>query len=52
MTAKNLGIEVPESFIVTTEGDEEALLFATKRYDRNDIDFTTSQFSDIVDSGA
>lgn len=35
MTAKNLGIEVPESFIVTTDvSNEEAVLFATKRYDR------------------
>ena len=38
MTAKNLGIEVPESFIVTTEGDDEAVLFATKRYDRKFIE--------------
>lgn len=34
LTAKQLGIEVPESFIVTTDGDEENVLFATKRYDR------------------
>ena len=34
MTAKNLGIDVPESFIVTTDGDDETVLFATKRYDR------------------
>ena len=35
LTAKYLGIEIPESFIVTTESmDEEAVLFATKRYDR------------------
>ena len=35
LTAKHLGIEIPESFIVTTdEVDEEAVLFATKRYDR------------------
>ena len=38
MTAKNLGIEVPESFIVATEGDDEAVLFATKRYDRKFIE--------------
>ena len=38
LTAKYLGIEVPESFIVTTDGkDEEAVLFATKRYDRKFI---------------
>ena len=36
LTAKYLGIEVPESFIVTTDTeDEEAVLFATKRYDRS-----------------
>ena len=35
LTAKHLGIEIPESFIVTTDvEDEEAVLFATKRYDR------------------
>lgn len=35
LTAKNLGIEIPESFIITTDStDEEAVLFATKRYDR------------------
>ena len=35
LTAKYLGIEIPESFIVTTESmDDEAVLFATKRYDR------------------
>lgn len=35
LTAKYLGIEIPESFIVTTDSaDEEAVLFATKRYDR------------------
>lgn len=35
LTAKYLGIEIPESFIVTTDGkDDEAVLFATKRYDR------------------
>ncbi len=35
LTAKNLGIEIPESFIVTTESpEEEDVLFATKRYDR------------------
>ena len=35
LTAKYLGIEIPESFIVTTESmDGEAVLFATKRYDR------------------
>lgn len=36
LTAKYLGIEIPESFIVTTDmEDEEAVLFATKRYDRH-----------------
>ena len=35
LTAKHLGIEIPESFIVTTNrNDDEAVLFATKRYDR------------------
>lgn len=35
LTAKYLGIEIPESFIVKTTGlDDEAVLFATKRYDR------------------
>ena len=34
LTAKYLGIEIPESFIVTTDGDDETVLFATKRYDR------------------
>lgn len=35
LTAKNLGIDIPESFIITTESDdEEAVLFATRRYDR------------------
>ena len=34
LTAKNLGIDIPESFIVTTDGDDETVLFATKRYDR------------------
>ena len=35
LTAKYLGIEVPESFIIKThDKDEEAVLFASKRYDR------------------
>lgn len=35
LTAKHLGIEIPESLIVTTDvNDDEAVLFATKRYDR------------------
>lgn len=39
LTAKNLGIEIPESFIVTTMGkDTEDVLFATKRYDRKMAD--------------
>ena len=38
MTAKNLGIDVPESFIVTTNSDDETVLFATKRYDRKFIE--------------
>ena len=37
LTAKYLGIEIPESFIVTTDGEEETVLFATKRYDRKFI---------------
>ena len=40
LMAKNLGIEIPESFIVTTDkNDDEAVLFATQRYDRQ---FTAS----------
>lgn len=42
LTAKNLGIEIPESFIVTTDGDDETVLFATKRYDRKFIDDSKS----------
>lgn len=39
LTAKYLGIEIPESFIVTTDvNDEEAVLFATKRYDRRFVE--------------
>lgn len=35
LTAKNLGIDVPESFIVNLgNSDDENILFATKRYDR------------------
>ena len=35
LTAKNLGIDVPESFIVNTgDGTDGEILFATKRYDR------------------
>ena len=35
LTAKNLGIEIPQSFIIKTESSEaEDVLFATKRYDR------------------
>lgn len=34
LTAKNLGIDIPESFIITTDDNEENVLFATKRYDR------------------
>ena len=35
LTAKNLGIEIPKSFIVTTDkNNDEAVLFATQRYDR------------------
>ena len=35
LTARNLGIETPESFIVKTDSIEgEDVLFATKRYDR------------------
>ena len=38
LTAKYLGIEVPKSFIITTDGtDSEAVLFATQRYDRKFI---------------
>lgn len=39
LTAKYLGIEIPESFIITTDGmDDEAVLFATKRYDRKIVE--------------
>lgn len=34
LTAKNLGIDIPESFIINTGNDLEEVLFATKRYDR------------------
>lgn len=35
LTAKNLGIDIPESFIVNVGSDnKEDVLFATKRYDR------------------
>lgn len=35
LTARNLGIEIPESFIIKTDSPEaEDVLFATKRYDR------------------
>lgn len=37
LTAKKLGIEIPESFIIQTEKNktkDEYILFATKRYDR------------------
>lgn len=38
LTAKNLGIDVPDSFIIkTSDGDEEDVLFATVRYDRKRI---------------
>ena len=37
MTAKNLGIEIPESFIVKSDNlHDENVLFATKRYDRKE----------------
>ena len=37
MTAKNLGIEIPESFIVKLDNlHDENVLFATKRYDRKE----------------
>lgn len=43
LTAKNLGIDIPESFIVTTDmNDDEAVLFATKRYDRQLVEDNTS----------
>lgn len=34
LTAKKLGINVPESFIVNKGANDDELLFATKRYDR------------------
>ena len=38
LTARNLGIDIPESFIVTTDGNDETVLFATKRYDRKFVE--------------
>jgi len=36
MIAKNVGIEVPESFIINVgNGEDESVLYATKRYDRH-----------------
>ncbi|SFU92342.1 HipA domain-containing protein [Butyrivibrio sp. INlla21] len=36
LTAKNIGIDVPESFIVNVGGGEDSdVLYATKRYDRD-----------------
>ena len=34
LAAKNLGIDVPESFIINKTANDDELLFATKRYDR------------------
>lgn len=34
LTAKNLGIDIPESFIINKGANDDELLFATKRYDR------------------
>ncbi len=34
LTAKNLGIEVPHSFIVDMNSNDDELLYATERYDR------------------
>ena len=34
LAAKNLGIDVPESFIINKGANDDELLFATKRYDR------------------
>ena len=37
MTAKELGIEIPESFIINIgKGTDSEVLFATKRYDRRE----------------
>ena len=41
LTAGNLGIDVPESFIVNTGADDDELLYATKRYDRTFSDGKT-----------
>ena len=39
LTARHLGIDVPESFIVTADGgNEETILFATQRYDRKFVE--------------
>ena len=35
LTAKNLGIDVPESFIINKGANDDELLLATKRYDRS-----------------
>lgn len=43
LTAKKLGIEIPESFIIKTEehkNDDADILFATKRFDRYTDDFS------------
>ena len=37
LTAKNLNLEVPESFIINTGTNMDELLYATKRYDRTFI---------------
>ena len=34
LAARNLGIEIPESFIIQAGNQDEEVLFATKRYDR------------------
>ncbi len=38
LTAKKLGIAIPESFIITTDGGDETVLFATRRYDRKIVE--------------
>ncbi len=48
LTAKKLGIEVPESFIIRSEeNDADTLLFATERYDRK-ISDNARRINDLI----
>lgn len=49
LTAKKLGIEIPESFILNTgSGKDSEILFATKRYDRILSDSAQNNLDGIV----